>query len=89
MVVATEIERTDPKTTVSIQGFITAAVEPTIELLGISIDTSAIPESGFLGRYGVIGRSAFFRGLSSDKKVVFRGSSQADTVTWSSASRGN
>ena len=89
MVVATEVERTDPKTTVSIQGFITAAVEPTIELLGISIDTSAIPESGFLGRYGVIGRSAFFHGLSSDKKVVFRGSSQADTVTWSSASRGN
>lgn len=87
VVLATEVERTDPKSSVQVQGFITSATNPNILLLGASINTSSIPESGFLGRYGVIGRSAFFSGLSSDKTVVLRGAYQTNTVLWSSASR--
>ena len=61
------------------QGLVTSAIDPTVALLGASIDTSLIPESGFLGRYGVIGRSAFFSGLSSGKKVGLRGTALGDT----------
>jgi hypothetical protein len=66
-----------------------STADPFLVLFGSSFDTSSIPESGFRGRYGVIGRSAFFSGLSSGKKVVLRGTYQANTVTWSSASRGD
>jgi len=88
-VLAKEVERSDPTANVQVQGLVTSATDPIVVLLGASIDTSSIPESGFRGRYGVIGRSAFFSGLSSGKKVVLRGTYQANTVTWSSASRGD
>ncbi len=88
-VLAKEVERSDPTSNVQVQGLVTSAADPIIVLLGASIDTSSIPESGFRGRYGVIGRSAFFSGLSSGKKVVLRGTYQANTVTWSSALRGD
>lgn len=88
-ILAKEVERSDPKSNVQLQGLVTSAANPIVVLLGASIDTSLIPESGFRGRYGVIGRSAFFSGLSSGKKVVLRGTYQANTVTWSSASRGD
>jgi hypothetical protein len=88
-VLAKEVERSDPTSNVQVQGLITSATDPIVVLLGASIDTSSIPESGFRGRYGVIGRSAFFSGLSSGKKVVLRGTYQENTVTWSSASRGD
>ena len=87
-VLAKEVERSDPTSNVQVQGLVTSATDPIVVLLGASIDTSSIPESGFRGRYGAIGRSAFFSGLSSGKKVVLRGTYQANTVTWSSASRG-
>ena len=88
-ILAKEVERSDPKSNVQLQGLVTSAANPIVVLLGASIDTSLIPESGFRGRYGVIGRSAFFSGLSSGKKVVLRGTYQANTVTWSSALRGD
>ena len=88
-VLAKEVERSDPTSNVQVQGLVTSATDPIVVLLGASIDTSSIPENGFQGRYGVIGRSAFFSGLSSGKKVVLRGTYQANTVTWSSASRGD
>jgi hypothetical protein len=88
-VLAKEVERSDPTSNVQVQGLVTSATDPIVVLLGASIDTSSIPESGFLGRYGAIGRSGFFAGLSSGKKVVLRGTYQANTVTWSSASRGD
>ena len=88
-ILAKEVERSDPKSNVQLQGLVTSAENPIVVLLGASIDTSLIPESGFRGRYGVIERSAFFSGLSSAKKVVLRGAYQTNTVTWSSASRGD
>ncbi len=72
-ILAKEVERGDPTSNVQIQGLVTSAADPIVVLLGASIDTSSIPESGFLGRYGVIGKSAFFSGLSSSKKVVLHG----------------
>jgi hypothetical protein len=86
-VLAREVERTDPKSSVQIQGLVTSAADPIFVLFGASIDTSLFPESGFRGRYGAIGRSAFFSGLSSGKTVVLRGAVLGDTVTWSSVSR--
>ena len=87
-VIAKEVERSDPKSTVQLQGLVTSASDPFIVLLGASIDTSLIPESGLRGRDGAIGRSAFFGNLSSGKKVTLRGIYQGNTVAWSSASRG-
>ena len=86
-VLAKEVERSDPKSNVQVQSLVTSAADPIVVLLGASIDTTSIPESGFLGRYGVIGRSAFFSDLSSGKKVVLHGSTLGDMVTWSAASR--
>ena len=86
-ILAREVERTDPKSSVQIQGLVTSTADPIFVLFGASIDTSLIPESGVRGRYGAIGRSAFFSGLSSGKTVVLRGATLKDTVAWSSVSR--
>jgi hypothetical protein len=86
-VLAREVERSDPKSNVQVQSLVTSAADPTIVLLGASIDTSFIPESGLRGLYGVIGRSAFFSGLSSGKTVVLHGTTLGDLVAWSLASR--
>jgi len=87
VLVAEEVERTDPKSTTQVGGVLTSVADPFIVLMGVSIDTSSVPESGFLGRYGAIGRSAFFAGLVSGKKVVLKGTAVSNTVIWSSASR--
>jgi hypothetical protein len=88
-ILAREVERTDPKSNVQVQGLVSSAADPIIVLFGASIDTSLIPESGVKGRYGAIGRSAFFSGISSGKTVVLRGAVLGNTVAWSSASRGD
>ena len=82
-----EVEQSDPKSSVQRQGLVTSAADPTVVLLGTSIDTSLLPESGFRGRYGVIGRSAFFSGLSTGKKVSVQGNVVTTTVEWSNATR--
>jgi len=86
-VLTREVERTDPKSNVQVQSLVTSVADPIFVLLGASIDTSLIPESGFKGRYGAIGRSAFFSGLSNGNTVVLRGAVLGNTVAWSSASR--
>jgi len=86
-VLAKEVERSDPKANVQMQGLVTSAADPLVALLGTSIDTVLIPESGFRGRYGVIGRSAFFSGLSTGKKVSIQGNIVTTTVEWTNATR--
>jgi hypothetical protein len=86
-ILAKEVERSDPKSNVQVQGFVTSAADPIIVLLGAFIDTSSIPESGLRGRYGAIGRSAFFSGLSNGKKVSVQGNVVTTTVDWTSATR--
>lgn len=87
VILATEVERSDPKSNVQLQGLVTSVADPFIVLLGASIDTSLIPESGLRGRYGAIGRSAFFSGLSSGKRVSVQGNIVTTTVDWTSATR--
>ena len=86
-ILAKEVERSDPTSNVQMQGLVTSAADPTVVLLGTSIDTTSIPKSGFLGRYGVIGRSTFFSGLSSGKKVSVQGNVVTTTVEWTNATR--
>jgi len=86
-ILAKEVERSDPKSNIQLQGLVTSAADPFVVLLGTSIDTSSIPESGFRGRYGTIGRSAFFSGLLSGKKVSVQGNVVTTTVDWTSAAR--
>jgi len=89
IILATEVERSAPVSTVQIRGLVMSAADPFLVLFGSSIDTSSIPESGFLGRAGSIGRRGFFANLSTGKTVVLRGNYQANTVTWSSITRSN
>ena len=86
-VLAREVERSGPTSNVQVQDLVTSAADPIIVLLGASIDRSLIPENGLRGRYGVIGRSAFFSGLSTGMTVVLRGTVLDDMVAWSSTSR--
>ncbi|HEX6826943.1 MAG TPA: DUF5666 domain-containing protein [Nitrospiraceae bacterium] len=88
-VLATRVVRSAPSQKVQLQGFLTTAADPRIVLLGVTIDTSSIAESGFGGANGVKGRSAFFIGLSSGMTVSLDGTVLGNTITWSSASRGD
>lgn len=87
VILATEVERSDPKSNVQLQGVVTSVADPFIALLGVSIDTSLIPESGLRGRDGAIGRSAFFSGLSSGTRVSVQGNVVTTTVNWTSTTR--
>jgi len=86
-VLATKVVRSAPNPKVQLQGFVTTAADPIVVLLGASIDTSSIAESGFKGAHGVKGRSAFFTGLSSGMTVSLGGTVLGNTIAWSSASR--
>ena len=86
-VLATKVVRIAPKPNVQLQGFVATAADPIVVLLGVSIDTSSIAESGFKGAHGAKGRSAFFTGLSSGMTVSLSGTVLGDTIAWSSASR--
>ena len=87
VILAMEVERSDPKSNVQLQGLVTSVADPFIVLLGASIDTSLIPESGLRGRDGAIGRSAFFRDLSSGKMVSVQGNVVTTTIDWTSTTR--
>jgi hypothetical protein len=84
---AQEVERSDPSSHVRIQGYVTNISNPWLVLLGSTIDTSVIPESGFHGQNGILGRSNFFAELSVGMSVVLSGTYQGNTVAWTSASR--
>lgn len=84
---ATEIERGAPTSKVKLEGLLTSVFDPLLVIAGVTIDTTAIPDSGFKGREGVvIGRNAFFAGLSIGKKVAIQGNMSGMMVQWSSAS---
>ncbi|MBX9659577.1 MAG: hypothetical protein K2X00_13490 [Nitrospiraceae bacterium] len=84
---AKEVERSDPSSHVRVQGYVTNLSNPWLVLLGSTIDTSAIPESGFHGHNGILGRSNFFAELSVGMSAVLIGTYQGNTVAWTSASR--
>jgi hypothetical protein len=84
---AKEVERSDPSSHVQVQGYVTNVSNPWLVLLGSTIDTSAIPESGFHGHNGILGRSNFFAELSVGMSAVLSGTYQGNTVAWTSVSR--
>jgi hypothetical protein len=83
---ATELERSDPSSRITIQGPVRSVSEPHVMIAGASINTSGIPDDKFLGADGIIiGRSAFFQGLTTGSKVSLRGNWANGMVTWTSA----
>ena len=86
-VLATKVVRNAASPTVQLESFVTTATDPIVVLVGVSIDTSSIAESGFKGAHGVKGRTAFFTGLSSGMTVRLGGTVLGDTIVWSSAWR--
>lgn len=89
VIVATELERTGPTTQVQLQGPVRLVADPMLVIAGASVDTTTIPDNGFGGRYGVIGRGAFFGSLTPGKSITVRGMLAGNSVTWQSAKLGD
>lgn len=87
VILAKEVERSDPSSHVQVRGYVTNVSNPRLVLLGSTIDTSPIPENGFHGHNGILGRSNFFAELSIGMSAVLSGTYQGSTVAWTSASR--
>lgn len=87
ILLATEVERSDPSSQVQLEGYVTDAADPWLTLLGSRIDTTSIPESGFRGRSGTIGRSTFFAGLGAGEQVTLQGRVVGTQVVWTAARR--
>lgn len=82
---AKELERSGPTTEVKVEGFVRSASDPQLVILGATINTSGIPDNRFIGNDGtVIGRSAFFQGLTIGRKVALKGTWTGNGVTWTS-----
>ena len=74
-ILATEIELSAQASNVKLEGLIISASVFLLVVAGVIIDTTAILDGGFRGRDGVvIGRSAYFSGLTGGKEVAVRGS---------------
>ncbi len=85
---AKEIERSGPTTGIKLEGPIRSALDPLLVIAGATIDTSSISDSGFTGSDGtVIGRSAFFQGLTVGRKVSLKGTLTGSAINWTSARR--
>jgi hypothetical protein len=87
ILLATEVERSDPSSQVQLEGYVIDAADPWLTLLGSRIDTTSIPESGFRGRSGTIGRSTFFSGLGTGEQVTLQGRVVGTQVVWTAARR--
>jgi hypothetical protein len=81
---ATEIEQITASSSVTIQGSVQSASDPVLTIMGASINTAGLPDSGFKGRYGATGRTAFFNSVSG-QIVSLQGTASGNTVTWQSA----
>jgi hypothetical protein len=87
ILLAKEVERSDPSSHVQVEGYVTNAADPWLTLLGSTIDTASIPDGGFRGRSGTIGRSTFFTGLGYGEKVTLQGRVIGTQVVWTAARR--
>ncbi len=85
-VIATELEfrNSNPDTDVRFQAVVSSAANPTLTMLGVTVNTANISDNNFLGfNDNVIGRAAFFNAVGSGNKLVkVRGTLQGATVNW-------
>jgi hypothetical protein len=83
LVVAVELERDDADTRIELEAPVQAFADPTVTLLGVTIDTTGWSDSAFRDEDVVIGRSAFFAALSEGRLVKARGDLANDGIaTW-------
>lgn len=87
VLLALEVERSDPSSHVQLEGYVTTAADPWLTVLGSSIDTTSIPDGGFRGRSGTIGRNRFFAGLGTGEQVTLQGRVVGTQVVWTAARR--
>ena len=84
-VVATKVEvASSPSTNVVVQAPLVSATYPTIDLLGVSIDTTGIPDSSFGGDGGVSGAASFFATVRPNDVVNVQGTLSGSSVVWNS-----
>ena len=85
-VIATRVELRSADDDVDLQGPVQAAANPTLTLLGITVNTAALSDDAFKGRNdNSIGRTAFFNALSVGTVVKVKGRVIAGIVTWREA----
>jgi hypothetical protein len=85
-VIATELVRASPSTTVVLQGPVDSTANPSLVILGVTVDTSLIPDNQFKGAGDVpIGRGVFFATLTSKTLVGIKGNRAGGLVSWKEA----
>lgn len=82
LIVATELEARDADVDVELRGSVSAATDPTLTLLGVTIDTAGLPDSAFREDDAVVGRAAFFAALAHGRSVDAKGRRSGDAVIW-------
>jgi len=85
-VIATEIELRSTDTDVVLQSpvdALPAPADPTFVVLGVTVDTTGIPDTNFQGIEDTpIGRAAFFATIAPGKLVKAQGTLSGTSVTW-------
>ena len=82
LVVATELELRNDDTDVELRASVASAADPVLTLLGVTIDTSGLPDSAFRDEDVIIGRAAFFAALTDGRPVNAKGTRSGDAVAW-------
>ena len=82
LAVASELELRDADSDIELRGPVTAFADPSLTLMGLAIDTTGRPDSAFRDDDVVIGRAAFFAGLSVGRVVKVSGSLSGTTAVW-------
>lgn len=83
LAVASELERRDADSDIELRGPVTAFADPQFTLLGIVVDTTGRADAAFRDDDPVIGRAAFFAGLSAGRVVKVSGTLSGTTAVWS------
>ena len=89
-VIATDLVRLSPSTAVVLQGPVDSTANPSLEILGVTVDTSSIPENNFKGAGNVpVGRGVFFARLTAKTLVGIKGTWVGGLVSWNEAKLAN
>ncbi len=84
--IATRVEQRSAGDDVDLQGPVQTAANPTLTILGVTVNTSALNGNDFEGiSDNPIGRTAFFNALRDGTLVKVKGRVNGGTVTWREA----